>query len=55
MLISFLIADFLRETLLNQFHVLHMPRFLRVIWGSMSGTVNSALNRFSLLLLFVMY
>ena len=41
----FLIADFLRTTLFNLFPVLHMPRFVRVIWGSMSGTGCNALNR----------
>ena len=44
--ILFLIADFLWEAFFNQFRVLHMPHFLRVIWGSMSGTVNNALSLF---------
>ena len=44
--ILFLIADFLWEAFFNQFRVLHMPHFLWVIWGSMSGTVNNALSLF---------
>ena len=44
--ILFLIADFLWEAFFNQFRVLHMPHFLRVIWGSMSGTMNKALSLF---------